>query len=145
MNESPSLEEVRRVRNQMVEALDSRIRQLKEERFEMDAEYDREIGELEDEQRALGVRVPAVSRPTAISDVAQRVHRWLLSNPGWHTAAVINANVPNTAVLSVMMRPLIDAGRVQHEGERKGSRYRATTGPTPAEGSSFTDASDMQD
>src|SRR4051794_738711 len=114
----PTLEEIQALRAQMQAALQQQITKLKSEKWEMEAEYDREISELEGQLRMLGVEVPSIRRATETTEAAERIYRWLCEEPDWHTAGEIKANVRNieSVVVSIALVPYIESGKVERQG-----------------------------
>ena len=121
----PTIDEVRQLCDQTKAVLNAEIARLKAQKFDMEAEYDKDIAKLEEELRMLGGIVPQIRRATDISEVGQRMYHWLLEHPGSHTAGEILQDIKSNGVPSVILQPFINAGRVTKLGEHRSSRYQA--------------------
>jgi hypothetical protein len=123
---TPTLEEIQKLRQQMVDALNRKIGTLKQEKFEFERQYDEDIDQHEAQLRMLGTNIPQVNRTTERSSQGEQIYRYLLEHPGHHGASEIKRNVRGiTGVVAILLQPFILAGKVERTGERRDSTYKA--------------------
>lgn len=149
MSVTDRLRQYRGLRQSLVTAARERLTQIDDELAElraMTSAAEQERGALVEELRELGaapatVVAPSqapVDRPVVLSRSAamQRVTEFLSSHRGvWFSAEDIRqrVGVPVAYTLSVLMKPMLDEGRVERRGERRATLYRvAALRPTTA-------------
>lgn len=59
------------------------------------------------------------------STAARAIEAFLQAHPGWHgKAAILEATGVNAGAWNAAVKELLDAGKVERQGEKKGARYR---------------------
>ena len=77
-------------------------------------------------------RATAVAEPVPVFDPEGSVLEWLRDNPGWNRPSMVKQALGlDRSTWSRTIRTLVETGRAEKKGQRRGTKYRAVEQTTP--------------